>query len=94
MSSKPKRPVWWRLARGLVVFGAVLALWAFALEPASLRVRETTLTLEKWPSEFDGLRVAVLADLHTGSPWNGRRNLERVVRETNEAEPDLVLIAG
>lgn len=94
MPSKPTRPLWWRVARGLVGLGAVLALWAFALEPASLRVRETTLTLDTWPSELDGLRVAVLADLHTGSPWNGRRNLRRVVRETNRAQPDLVLIAG
>ncbi len=85
----------WRLAvRVTLALGVVLALWAFAFEPASLRVRETTLTLEKWPTHLDGLRVAVLADLHTGSPWNGRRNLERVVRETNAARPDLVLIAG
>ncbi|OZC03908.1 phosphohydrolase [Rubricoccus marinus] len=85
----------WRLvARGVFALLTVLALWAFAFEPASLRVRETALTLERWPSELDGLRVAVLADLHTGSPWNGTKSLARVVRETNDARPDLVLIAG
>lgn len=91
-----KSPRSWRsrVARGLFGVGVVLALWAFVFEPATLRVRETTLELERWPAGLDGLRVAVLADLHTGSPWNGRGNLERIVRETNAAGPDLVLIAG
>ena len=88
------RGLWRRIASGTALLGAVLGVWAFALEPASLRVRETTLRLDRWPAELDGLRVAVLADLHTGSPWNGERNLRRVVRETNSAAPDLVLVAG
>ena len=39
----------------------------------------TTLALPRWPRELDGLRVAVLADLHVGSPWNGVDNLARIV---------------
>jgi predicted MPP superfamily phosphohydrolase len=43
---------------------------------------------------LDGLRVAVLADLHVGSPWNGVDNLERVIERTNAAGADLILLAG
>ena len=83
-----------RVFLSLLVLGVWLVLWAFALEPASFRVRERPLALERWPSELDGLRVVVLADIHAGSPWNGLRNIARVVRETNAVKPDLVLIAG
>jgi predicted MPP superfamily phosphohydrolase len=38
--------------------------------------------------------VVALADLHVGSPWNGVENLQRVIRETNAAGADLVLLAG
>lgn len=90
---RPRR-LWRRVALGVLALGLALGAWAFWLEPASLRVHETTLALEKWPRELDGLRIAVLADLHTGSPWNGETNLRRVVEETNRAAPDLVLVAG
>ncbi|WP_420447486.1 metallophosphoesterase [Candidatus Palauibacter sp.] len=46
-----------------------------------------------WP-EGEETRIALIADLHVGSPRNGRDNLRRVVRRVNETRPDLVLIAG
>jgi predicted MPP superfamily phosphohydrolase len=73
---------------------AGLALWAFVLEPASLRSATTRLELARWPAPCDGLRVAVLADLHVGSPFNGLTKLERIVELTAGERPDLILIAG
>lgn len=70
------------------------ALWAFGLEPASLTVREHRVELPGWPMALDGLRIAVLADLHVGSPYNGIERLREVVASTNAAEPDLILLAG
>ena len=55
---------------------------------------ELELPLDRWPPECDGLRVAVLADLHVGSPFNGVDNLERIVAATQAAKPDLILLAG
>jgi predicted MPP superfamily phosphohydrolase len=40
------------------------------------------------------MRLAILADLHTGSPFNGLDKLEEIVRKTNKARPDLILIPG
>jgi predicted MPP superfamily phosphohydrolase len=73
---------------------ALAALWAFLIEPRMLRVREQALALKGWPEPLAGLRVAVLTDLHVGSPGNGLDNLARVVDETLAQKPDLVLIAG
>lgn len=78
----------------LLAIGLALGVWAFAAEPAYLRVRETPLAIPGWPAGRGGMRVAVLADLHTGSPYNGVNKLREVVRRTNEARPDLILIAG
>jgi predicted MPP superfamily phosphohydrolase len=82
------------LLLALVVAAVALGGKAFWLEPASLSVREHVLELPRWPAGLAGLRVAVLADLHVGSPHNGIDNLRRVVELTAEARPDLVLVPG
>jgi predicted MPP superfamily phosphohydrolase len=69
-----------------------LGLWAFWLEPASLAVTEHELRLG-WPAERS-LRVAVLTDLHVGSPFNGMAKLRATVDRTNAAQPDLICILG
>jgi predicted MPP superfamily phosphohydrolase len=71
-----------------------LGLWAFWLEPASLRNEDHHLNLPSWPAECNGVRIAVLADLHVGSPFNGLDKLEEIVTVTLSAKPDLVLLAG
>ena len=83
-----------RIAGPAVGLFAFLGLWAFWLEPASLRNEDHELPLPAWPAECTGLRVAVLADLHVGSPFNGLANLETVVALTQKADPDLILLAG
>jgi hypothetical protein len=40
------------------------------------------------------LRVAVLTDLHVGSPFDGIAKLRTIVDRTNAAEPDLICILG
>src|SRR6185295_6419751 len=61
------------------------------LEPASLTVTEERIEL-RWPRP--PLRVALLADLHVGSPFNGLAKLRRIVDRTNAARPDLICILG
>lgn len=85
---------WHWIITGLMSTGLALALWAFWLEPASLRTREQDLVLPDWPQACAGLRIAVLADLHVGSPWQGPSQLRRIVQAVNAAAPDLVLLAG
>ena len=75
---------------GLVALG----LWAFWLEPSSLHNENHVITLPSWPAKCDGVRVALLADLHVGSPFNGTDKLERIVDMTLAAKPDLILLLG
>jgi len=63
----------------LAVIGSLL--WGFWLEPASLRVEEVTLPLA-WPYPRP-LRVAVVSDLHVGSPYQSVGHLREVVDRIN-----------
>jgi predicted MPP superfamily phosphohydrolase len=68
-------------------------LWTFVYEPSSFSVRRYELAPPGWPRELDGLEVALLADIHVGSPYRGLDKLREIVRETNAAAPDLVVFA-
>ena len=83
-----------RTILGLLLLGIPLAFWAFVVEPSSLRVREHEVEAPGWPAGRSGIRIALLSDLHIGSPYNGLDKLEEVVRRTNAARPDLVLVLG
>lgn len=76
--------------------GALVALawWAAWWEPRRLVVRERALRLPRWPPGLDGLRVALVADLHAGGPHVRQGALERVVARVNGARPDLVALLG
>jgi predicted MPP superfamily phosphohydrolase len=61
------------------------------LEPRSLAAPEHELRLPHWPERLDGLRVALVSDLHTGAPFV---DLERVIETVEGASPDLVALLG
>ena len=79
------------ISSGLLV---VLALWAFCLEPSSLHNAAYRLSVSNWPVACAGFKIALLADLHVGSPFNGLSKLDQIVQLTNAANPDLVVLAG
>ena len=62
-----------------------------ALQPPE--VQERTLALPGLPAALDGLRVAVVADIHA-SPINDTRYVQAVVERTLAARPDLVVLPG
>lgn len=86
-----------KLKLALAIFVSVLlllGLWAFWLEPASLTIHRELLRIPKWHRAHRNIRIAVLTDLHVGSPHAGLDKLQQVVRRTNEERPDLIVILG
>ena len=71
-----------------------LGLWAFWWEPGSLHNETHELAIPSWPSACEGLKVAVLSDLHVGSPFNHLDHLNTSIDLTLKAKPDLILLAG
>jgi uncharacterized protein len=78
----------------LALVGIALGLDAFVVEPARLVVNRQELRLPNWPTELAGLRVALLSDLHVGSPHWGLSRLHKLILRVNAEEPDLILLAG
>ncbi len=72
----------------------LLGLWAFWWEPSSLTVMHQIIPVRPWHPEHTGLKVAVMSDLHVGSPYLDLARLQHVVAVTNAEKPDLIVILG
>jgi predicted MPP superfamily phosphohydrolase len=81
------------LAATLLLLGGVV-FWAFFVEPNRLVVRHETIHIDKWPRELDGLKIAVLSDIHAGSAFIDDRKLRLIVERTNQLQPELIVILG
>ena len=85
-------------ARWLIAFLGCCAVtplvWGFFIEPRSLKTTTYEIAVPSWPAGCDDLRVAVLTDLHVGSPFNGLDKLAQIVDQTQRAVPQLILLAG
>ena len=69
----------------------LVVLWAFEIEPGMLIVRHLRMELPGWRSD---MRIAVLSDLHVGSPHVGLDKLQRIVEKTNAENPALIVLLG
>jgi uncharacterized protein len=83
----------WGVAVGAPAL-AVLGAIGLAQARADPVVRRARLDLPDWPAGAPPIRVALLTDLHAGSPSVDRDRLERVVALAVAERPDLVLLAG
>lgn len=81
--------------RGAIVACAAALLAAYmvyggARQPSITRI---DIDIDGLPQEFDGFRIAHLADLHACSSTS-RERFARIARDTNGLEPDVICIAG
>ncbi len=81
-------------AAALALLLVLLAAWAFLIEPNRLVFREEVIQLPNWPAGFENLKIAVLSDLHVGSPYIDAAKLNYIVMQVNAAQPDLVVLLG
>jgi uncharacterized protein len=88
------RPTWPLLAlAGIAGGAAATALYAAVIEPRLLEMRRSRIHVRTLPADLEGLRIALLTDLHTGR-LTPRSLIRRAVRKTMEAQPHLIAIAG
>lgn len=62
-------------------------------EPRRVEITHPSVSVAGLPSAFDGLRVAVLTDIHHG-PYLSRQRVRRIVQLANAQTPDLAVILG
>ena len=78
----------------IILFLAAVAFWAFLIEPGRLVTHEQTIQIDNWPQQFDGLRIAVLSDIHVDNWFITDKKLRTIVQRTNQLNPDLIVILG
>lgn len=71
-----------------------LGLWAFCLEQLRLVVQTEELVVKKWAPDTSPMKIAVLSDLHVGSPYWDLGALAGLVETVNDQQPDAVFILG
>ena len=81
---------------GLSILAAALLLlgYAYFIGPSRLLVNQYEIKVKNWNSAFDGLRVAVISDIHGGSKGADAEKLKRVVEEINKQNVDAVFLLG
>jgi uncharacterized protein len=89
---KPSRPAVITSAAAATAVG--VALYATAIRPRRVRLRRETLELPRWPATLDGLKVAVIADLHAGALHVKERQVKDAVARVNAERPDVCLLLG
>lgn len=81
-----------RGAPGLVLATGASA-YGLGYEPSALRLEQPVIALPGLPPAFDGLRVALLTDLHVG-PFTRPVFVTRAVEMANAARPDVTVLLG
>lgn len=81
------------LTLAAVALAGAVSAWGVANALRPPEVQERTLRLAGLPAGLDGLRVAVLADIHA-SPVNDARHVQAIVERTLAARPDLIVLPG
>jgi len=82
------------MTAGTVAAGALGGVAGYSIsESEGIGTNPFTVCLERLPSEFNGLRIALLTDLHHGY-FITREHIDRAVQLTISLKPDLILLAG
>ncbi len=72
----------------LIIFDAIH--W----EPEKFEINRHTVPMKNWYPEHNGLRVAVLSDIHLENSGEAEARLKEIIRATNAEKPDLILLLG
>lgn len=80
------------IAAAVILLG--LGVYAVKIEPSRLVVNPVELTVPGWPAPLDGTKIALISDLHIGSPCWDLERLRAAVAKVNEQHADLILLAG
>ncbi|HSP61377.1 MAG TPA: metallophosphoesterase [Pyrinomonadaceae bacterium] len=84
-----------RITLGIILLLIVSCLiWGVFVEPNHLIVHRETIQIDNWPKELSGLRIALIADIHSGGPFIDDQKLQQIVQLTNQQNPDLILLLG
>jgi hypothetical protein len=81
------------VARFVCIAGLLLGIAGILSARLPAGVRDVPIRLTRWPVELSGYTVVQLSDIHVGGTV-GRGIVERIVRQANSLDPDMIVITG
>lgn len=81
----------------LISLAALLALflfWSLRVEPDMLVYDKVTLHLPNWYKEHNGLKMAVVTDMHIGTKYVNYKKVDKIVEKVNALKPDIIFLVG
>lgn len=91
-------PIWRKRLRiaadAFILLLGLMVFWGFFIEPNRLVTRYAMIESANWPEQLDGLKIAVLSDIHAGGSFIDDKKLRLIVQRTNDLHPDLIVILG
>jgi len=92
-ASRDLRGRWaaWSSAALVVIVAVTVGYGLF--EASRPQISEQHVAVSGLPEQFDGMRIALITDLHVG-PARGAAFTRKVVDETNAQKPDLIILGG
>lgn len=79
---------------GITAAVMFLGVWGVVIEPRLIDVETYNIEMTALPPEWEGRRIAVIADLQVGMWLDNTGTIERIVATLVAERPDTVLIAG
>lgn len=78
-----------------LLLSAFLWFWVTIIEPYFIIDYDfAKITSSSWTKELDGLKIALIADIHyTGGAVENWR-LNNIIKKTNDAKPDIIILLG
>ena len=79
------------------IASAVIVAFAIIMGAATrhhIKVRETTIYSKNLPSEFDGIRIAHISDLHLGNLSPQNKYLDKIIATINKEKPNILVFTG
>jgi len=68
--------------------------YGYFIEPRRLVIRHEELAIKNWEPAFNGLRIAMIGDIHGGSNGADAAKLREMVARVNAENVDLIVLLG
>lgn len=92
-SKKPCRYPANRIALGITIAALIISAFGIYSGAQTPKIRNVKLAFDHLPPGLEHFRIAVIADLHA-SGMNREGYVSSVVRRTNAAKPDMIVLPG
>jgi len=79
---------------GLAFVAGLCMAYGYFIEPNRLVVNHDEIRIKGWNRAFDGIRIAMIGDIHGGSNGGSAEMIRKVVTATNAQNPDVIVLLG